>query len=108
MIAGLEMPTAGTIHIGDQVAFSLDQGRSMPPSKRGLGLVFQSYALWPHLTVAQNITFGLEVQRVGKAETEAAARRGRRRAADRRVARTATPASSPAASSSAWRSPACS
>ena len=70
MIAGLEMPTSGTIHIGDQVAFSLDLGRSMPPSKRGLGLVFQSYALWPHLTVAQNITFGLEVQRVGKAEAK--------------------------------------
>ena len=70
MIAGLEMPTSGTIHIGDQVAFSLELGRSMPPSKRGLGLVFQSYALWPHLTVAQNITFGLEVQRVGKAEAK--------------------------------------
>jgi ABC-type sugar transport system ATPase subunit len=69
MIAGLEMPTEGTIHIGDAVAFSLEQGRSLAPSKRGLGLVFQSYALWPHLTVAKNITFGLEVQRVGKAET---------------------------------------
>ncbi len=69
MIAGLEMPTAGEIHIGDEVVFSLAKGRSVPPSKRGLGLVFQSYALWPHLTVAQNITFGLEVQRVGKAET---------------------------------------
>ena len=68
MIAGLEMPSSGEIRIGDLVAFSLDRGRSLPPSKRGLGLVFQSYALWPHLTVAQNIAFGLEVQRLGKAE----------------------------------------
>ena len=70
MIAGLELPTAGEIRIGDLLAFSLAKGRSLPPSKRGLGLVFQSYALWPHLTVAQNISFGLEVQRLGKAEIE--------------------------------------
>jgi iron(III) transport system ATP-binding protein len=69
MIAGLDMPTSGTIHIGDQLAFSLERGRSLPPAKRNLGLVFQSYALWPHLTVAKNITFGLEVQRVDKIET---------------------------------------
>ncbi len=70
MIAGLELPTAGEIRIGDLLAFSLAKGRSLAPSKRGLGLVFQSYALWPHLTVGQNITFGLEVQRLGKAEIE--------------------------------------
>ena len=70
MIAGLEMPTAGEIRIGDLLAFSRAQGRSLAPSKRGLGLVFQSYALWPHLTVAQNITFGLEVQRLGRSEVE--------------------------------------
>jgi ABC-type sugar transport system ATPase subunit len=70
MIAGLELPTAGEIRIGDLLAFSLAKGRSLAPSKRGLGLVFQSYALWPHLTVAQNISFGLEVQRLGKAEIE--------------------------------------
>ncbi|WP_299751437.1 ABC transporter ATP-binding protein [uncultured Boseongicola sp.] len=72
MIAGLDMPTTGTIRIGDKLVFSRDQGRSLPPAKRGLGLVFQSYALWPHLTVAKNITFGLEVQHIGK--TEAARR----------------------------------
>ncbi len=68
MIAGLEMPTDGEIHIGDTLAFSLERGRALPPSKRGLGLVFQSYALWPHLTVRQNIAFGLEVQHVGRVE----------------------------------------
>lgn len=72
MIAGLDMPTTGTIRIGDELVFSREQGRSLPPAKRGLGLVFQSYALWPHLTVAKNITFGLEVQHIGK--TEAARR----------------------------------
>ena len=68
MIAGLDMPTMGTIRIGDKLAFSIEEGQNLAPAKRGLGLVFQSYALWPHLTVAQNISFGLEVQKVGKAE----------------------------------------
>lgn len=72
MLAGLDMPTSGTIRIGDNTAFSLEEGRNLPPAKRGLGLVFQSYALWPHLTVAQNISFGLEIQKIGK--TEAAQR----------------------------------
>ena len=70
MIAGLEMPTDGEIDIGDQNVFSLARGRSLAPAKRGLGLVFQSYALWPHLTVRQNIAFGLEVQKVSRAETK--------------------------------------
>ncbi len=70
MIAGLEMPTDGEIDIGDQNVFSLIKGRSLAPAKRGLGLVFQSYALWPHLTVRQNIAFGLEVQKVSRAETK--------------------------------------
>ncbi len=68
MIAGLEMPSSGDISIGDQLVFSASKGRSVASSKRGLGLVFQSYALWPHLTVRQNIAFGLEVRRVGRAE----------------------------------------
>ena len=68
MIAGLDMPTKGTIRIGDKLAFSLEEGKSLAPAKRGLGLVFQSYALWPHLTVAKNISFGLEVQKVPRAE----------------------------------------
>jgi iron(III) transport system ATP-binding protein len=69
MIAGLEMPSEGEIDIGEQNVFSLSRGRSVAPAKRGLGLVFQSYALWPHLTVRQNIAFGLEVQKTGRAET---------------------------------------
>jgi len=68
MIAGLEQPTEGEIWIGDTCAFSRDRGVSLAPVKRGLGLVFQSYALWPHLTVEENIAFGLRVQRVKRAE----------------------------------------
>ncbi len=62
MIAGLEMPTAGEIRIDDRVLNSARTGEFVPPEKRGMGLVFQSYALWPHMTVAQNIRFGLEMQ----------------------------------------------
>jgi len=61
-IAGLEMPDSGVIRFGD-----LDVTR-MPPHKREAAMVFQSYALWPHLTVGQNIAFGLEERRVPRAE----------------------------------------
>jgi iron(III) transport system ATP-binding protein len=61
-IAGLETPTSGTIHFGER-----DVTR-MPPHKREAAMVFQSYALWPHLTVAQNIAFGLEERKVPKPE----------------------------------------
>lgn len=70
MIAGLDHPTDGEIFIGDDCAFSLERGVALAPSKRGLGLVFQSYALWPHLTVEENISFGLQVQRRGKADVK--------------------------------------
>jgi len=61
-IAGLETPTSGTVWFGER-----DVTR-MPPHKREAAMVFQSYALWPHLTVAQNIAFGLEERKVPKAE----------------------------------------
>ena len=63
MIAGLEMPTHGDIRFGDRVLSSSTTGEAIPPEKRGMGLVFQSYALWPHMTIAQNIVFGLQMQR---------------------------------------------
>ena len=68
MIAGLDSPTTGEIVIGDVVVFSQKQGTYLHPSKRNLGLVFQSYALWPHFTVAENITFGLKINSIGKRE----------------------------------------
>jgi iron(III) transport system ATP-binding protein len=58
-IAGLEKPTAGTIEIGGQVVFSSETGAYVPPERRRLGMVFQSYAVWPHMTVAENVAFPL-------------------------------------------------
>ena len=60
MIAGLETPTEGEIWIGDKLVFSAKEGIDVPASSRGIGFLFQNYALWPHMTVYQNIAFGLE------------------------------------------------
>ncbi|MCQ2554060.1 MAG: ABC transporter ATP-binding protein [Clostridia bacterium] len=60
MIAGLETPTEGKITIGDQVVFDSEKGINVSPAKRDIGFLFQNYALWPHMTVYQNIAFGLE------------------------------------------------
>jgi sn-glycerol 3-phosphate transport system ATP-binding protein len=61
MIAGLETPTSGTIHLGEQ---RLD---TMEPRDRDIAMVFQSYALYPHMTVADNLSFGLRVRRTSRA-----------------------------------------
>ncbi len=61
-IAGLETPTSGSIHFGTRDV------TKMPPHKREAAMVFQSYALWPHLTVGQNIAFGLEERKVPRPE----------------------------------------
>jgi ABC-type sugar transport system ATPase subunit len=66
MIAGLEVPTAGEIRIGDRIVFSSEKGINLPARERALGLVFQSYALWPHMTVFENIAFGLRVKKMGE------------------------------------------
>jgi iron(III) transport system ATP-binding protein len=58
LIAGLEIPSRGEIRIGERVMF--DWTTVVPPERRGVGLVFQDYALFPHLTVARNIDFGIE------------------------------------------------
>ena len=60
MIAGLETPTEGKITIGDKVVFDASQGINVGAGKRDIGFLFQNYALWPHMTVYQNIAFGLE------------------------------------------------
>ena len=59
MIAGLETPTSGRIVIGDRVVFDSELGINVPPNKRKVGFLFQNYALWPNMTVYQNISFGL-------------------------------------------------
>ena len=60
MIAGLETPTSGRIEIGDQVVFDSERGINIPANKRHVGFLFQNYALWPNMTVYQNISFGLK------------------------------------------------
>ena len=62
-IAGFHQPDAGTIRMGERDITHL------PPHQRDTGMVFQSYALWPHMTVAENVAFGLEMRRIPRAET---------------------------------------
>lgn len=64
IIAGLEETTAGSVRIGEEDVTAL------PPGDRGIAMVFQSYALYPHMTVRQNLSFGLENLKMGKAEIE--------------------------------------
>ena len=60
MIAGLETPTSGKIQIGDRVVFDSEEGINISAANRHVGFLFQNYALWPHMTVYKNITFGLQ------------------------------------------------
>ena len=60
MIAGLETPTSGEIIIDGVTVFDSERGINITPDKRNVGFLFQNYALWPHMTVYQNIAFGLE------------------------------------------------
>jgi len=60
-VAGLERPSAGEIRVGNEVMFS--KGVFVPPNRRGLGMVFQSYAIWPHMTVFENAAFPLRVSK---------------------------------------------
>lgn len=68
MIAGLENLSDGSLSVGDRLVDCPDRATFIAPEKRGMGLVFQSYALWPHLTVADNVSFGLKLRKVPKAE----------------------------------------
>ncbi len=69
MIAGLETPTEGRITIDGDVVFDAAKGINIPPARRDIGFLFQNYALWPHMTVYQNIAFGLENLKWSKADT---------------------------------------
>ena len=67
-IAGLEDPTSGTIEIGDRVVFDSATRTFVPPNRRRIGMVFQSYAIWPHMTVFQNVAYPLRNTKVKKTE----------------------------------------
>jgi iron(III) transport system ATP-binding protein len=60
-IAGLERPRSGEISLGGEPIYSSERGVFVPPNRRGLGMVFQSYAIWPHMTVYENAAFPLQV-----------------------------------------------
>jgi iron(III) transport system ATP-binding protein len=68
MIAGLEEPDAGTIDIGGTIVFDGDKRIDVPSERRSLGMVFQSYAIWPHMTVADNVAYPLRMRNVSNAE----------------------------------------
>lgn len=70
MIAGFERPTEGDILLGDQVVSSAETNVFVPPEKRNIGMVFQSYAVWPHMTVAENVAYPLKIQRVPREERD--------------------------------------
>ncbi len=75
MIAGLEEPTEGEISAQNKILFSKTRGVYVPPEKREMGFMFQSYALWPHMNVVKNISLGLESQKLGKQEIESRVKR---------------------------------
>jgi iron(III) transport system ATP-binding protein len=67
-IAGLDTPSAGRITIGERVMYDAAAGINVSVDRRHVGMVFQSYAIWPHMTVFQNVAFPLEIAHVPKAE----------------------------------------
>ena len=71
VIAGLEKPQSGTIEMEGRVVVNTAEQFFEPPARRGLNLVFQSYALWPHMTVFENVAFGLRVAKMSKSDIKA-------------------------------------
>ncbi|MER8823933.1 ABC transporter ATP-binding protein [Mesorhizobium sp. M0991] len=67
-VAGLETPNRGKILLGDRPLFNAEQNINLAPETRGLGLVFQSYALWPHRTVSENVGYPLKLRKVSRAD----------------------------------------
>ena len=70
VVSGLEKPQNGTILMNGKEIVNAAEAHFAPPSERDLNLVFQSYALWPHMTVRENIAFGLNIQKLPKAEVD--------------------------------------
>jgi iron(III) transport system ATP-binding protein len=64
LIAGFVEPSAGEIRVGDQLVSSPE--RTVPPERRNMSMIFQSYALWPHMTVAENVAYGLKLRKVDR------------------------------------------
>ena len=75
MIAGLEQPDGGEISLNDTVLFSARSGVFMPSQKRNMGMVFQSYAIWPHLSVFDTVAYPLAIRKVPKDQIAAKVRK---------------------------------
>jgi len=69
LIAGLEVPDDGDILFGDRTVASVDRGVFLPPEQRDAGMVFQSYAIWPHMTVYENVSYPLRIRGVARNQT---------------------------------------
>src|SRR5216110_2031798 len=69
-VAGLEVPHRGSIRIEDKLVFDGNAKHEVAAEKRNLGLVFQSYALWPHKTVAENVAYGLRLRNTSGADID--------------------------------------
>ena len=69
-IAGLETPSEGEIGFGDRVVYSSAAGIDIPTERRDIGMMFQNYALWPHMTIADNVAFGLRLRKLSNVEVE--------------------------------------
>jgi iron(III) transport system ATP-binding protein len=74
-IAGLEEPSGGTIRINGTAVYSAAQKRNVPTEKRGVSMVFQSYAVWPHMSVFDNVAYGLRVRKLPGSDVEQAVAR---------------------------------
>jgi iron(III) transport system ATP-binding protein len=68
LVAGFIDPDGGTIRVGGRVVS--EPGRSLPPERRRMSMIFQSYALWPHMTIADNVGYGLKLRRLDRAERD--------------------------------------
>jgi len=74
-IAGLEQPSGGSIRIDGQTMYSAAERRNVPTEQRGVSMVFQSYAVWPHMTVFDNVAYGLRVRKQNAADLKASVER---------------------------------
>jgi ABC-type Fe3+/spermidine/putrescine transport system ATPase subunit len=79
LIAGFIDPDGGTIRFGEQLIADATRGMVVPPNRRNLGMVFQSYALWPHLSVADNVAYGLKMRRMARQRRDETVRRALQR-----------------------------
>ena len=67
-VAGLETPSSGSIRLNGETVYSATERRNVPAEKRGVSMVFQSYAIWPHMTVFENVAYGLRVRKLPQGE----------------------------------------